>query len=395
MARHPPISGVEQVKESAGRREIARGTAIYDETHHVLQQIRLRESHIRYSIAALVLVFGLIAFCGLFSPASAQGSVIRSVIIGTAAASTIPAAVMVSRIHLGEIWWTKRSQVRGFNTWFVIYADVGTAICVFATADPRVALCFCVLFAVVGSYSAHFVKPSVAYAHMIFSSTVTCVLGVGIWLDGVAPIIAFTTTLAILVAVNSTVTLHQGYTSDMQRTLRHQLRMANTDPLTGLLNRRGFILATTTLLRDGTAGHFALFIVDVDRFKRINDDHGHATGDLVLQRLAGILEQAVDEPAVIARLGGDEFAIAVHLDELAAGVVAERICGSPVEHDDGDQTTVSLGVAVGPIPGGQLIDEAATARIQRDFALADAALFESKSTRRGTYTITRAGEIAS
>lgn len=151
MARHPPISGVEQVKESAGRREIARGTAIYDETHHVLQQIRLRESHIRYSIAALVLVFGLIAFCGLFSPASAQGSVIRSVIIGTAAASTIPAAVMVSRIHLGEIWWTKRSQVRGFNTWFVIYADVGTAICVFATADPRVALCFCVLFAVVGS----------------------------------------------------------------------------------------------------------------------------------------------------------------------------------------------------------------------------------------------------
>ncbi|MEO9329745.1 GGDEF domain-containing protein [Gordonia aurantiaca] len=380
------------MNETAGRREIARGTAIHDETHHVFQQITLRERHIRYTIAALVLVFGVVGFIGLFSPQSAQGSVIRSLIIGTAAATTLPTAIMVSRIHLGEMWWTKRSRVRGFNTLFVIYADVGLSICLFATADPALALYFCALFAVVGSYCAHFVRPVVAYVHMAFSSLVTCVLGINTWFDGSSGLLAFSTTLALLVAVNATVTLHQGYTSDLQKTLKHQLRMANTDPLTGLLNRRGFILATTTLLRRGPASHFAFAIVDVDRFKRINDDHGHATGDLVLQRLAGILEDAVDDPAVVARLGGDEFAIAMQLDEPSARVVAEQICGRPIELGDGNRATVSLGLAVGPVPGGRLIDDAATTRIQQDFARADAALFDAKATRRGTYAIAPAAE---
>ncbi len=206
---------------------------------------------------------------------------------------------------------------------------------------------------VVGSYSAHFVRAHVVYLHMAFSSAVTCTLGILAWHDGVPPVTAFSATLALLVAVNGTVTLHHGYTSDLQRTLKHQLRMANTDPLTGLLNRRGFVLATSTLLRRGGQGgdRFALLIADVDRFKRINDDHGHGVGDLVLQQVAEILQGAVDEPAVVARLGGgDEFAIAMRLDEAAARAVAEDIRGQPIDTEDGEWATVSLGIAVGPLP---------------------------------------------
>ncbi|MDS1116583.1 GGDEF domain-containing protein [Gordonia westfalica] len=369
--------------------EIARHGRLYDETHHVLRQLRVRERHIRYTIAGLVLVFGIVGTLALFTPGGAQGSMWRSLVLAIAAATTVPTAIAVSRVPLGVMWWTKKSHVRGFNNVFVAYADVGLAVCLFATADPRLALYFSALFAVVGSYSAHFVRAHVVYLHMAFSSAVICALGVLAWLDGVPPVTAFSATLALLVAVNGTVTLHQGYTSDLQRTLKHQLRMANTDPLTGLLNRRGFILATTMLLRRGHGDRFTLLVADVDRFKRINDDHGHAVGDLVLQQVAEILEDAVDEPAVVARLGGDEFAIAMPLDEAAARAVADDIGAQPVDTGDGEWATVSLGIAVGPFHGGHMSDRDATERIRRDFALADDALFEAKGSRRGTYAVVR------
>ena len=212
--------------------EIARHGRLYDETHHVLRQLRVRERHIRYTIAGLVLIFGIVGTLALFTPGGAQGSMWRSLVLAIAAATTIPTAIAVSRVPLGVMWWTKKSHVRGFNNVFVAYADVGLAVCLFATADPRLALYFSALFAVVGSYSAHFVRARVVYLHMAFSSAVICALGVLAWMDGVPPVTAFSATLALLVAVNGTVTLHQGYTSDLQRTLKHQLRMANTDPPT-------------------------------------------------------------------------------------------------------------------------------------------------------------------
>lgn len=382
--RSRPLSGLGGDSLTA---EIARGGQLYDETHHVLRQLRLRERHIRYTIAGLVLIFGVVGALGLFTPSGSQGSVWRSLILGTAAATTVPTAMAVSRVHLGEMWWTKKSHVRGFNNVFVAYADIGVAVCLFAIADPRLALYFSALFAVVGSYSAHFVRAHVVYLHMVFSSAVTCTLGILAWHDGVPPVTAFSATLALLVAVNGTVTLHHGYTSDLQRTLKHQLRMANTDPLTGLLNRRGFILATSTLLRRGQGDRFALLIADVDRFKRINDDHGHGVGDLVLQQVAEILQGAVDEPAVVARLGGDEFAIAMRLDEAAARAVAEDIRAQPIDTEDGEWATVSLGIAVGPLDRDQMSDVDATARIRRDLALADDALFSAKAKRRGSYAV--------
>ncbi|MCK8614103.1 GGDEF domain-containing protein [Gordonia sp. C13] len=379
-----PFSGFARDSITA---EIARRSGLYDETLDVLRQLRLRERHIRYTIAGLVLVFGVVAALGLFTPYGGQGSLWRSLVLGTAAATTVPTAIAVSRVHLGVMWWTKKSHVRGFNNAFVAYADIGVAVCLFAVADPRLALYFSALFAVIGSYSAHFVRARVVYVHLALASAVTCTLGVLAWLDGTAPVPVLAATLALLVAVSGTVTLHQGYTSDLQRTLKHQLRMANTDPLTGLLNRRGFILATTTLLRRGHGDRFALVIADVDRFKRINDDHGHTVGDAVLQQVAEILRSAVTEPAVVARLGGDEFAIAMRLDEQAARVVAEDIRGRPVDTGDGEWATVSLGIAVGSLYSEHMTDEDATERIQRDFALADGALFEAKANRRGTYAV--------
>ena len=82
-------------------------------------------------------------------------------------------------------------------------------------------------------------------------------------------------------------------------------RLGRIDPLTGLANRRAFYEAA-----EGFAGGaVALAIVDIDRFKRINDNNGHATGDNVLKAVAAFMQDQLGDLGLVARLGGEEFAL--------------------------------------------------------------------------------------
>lgn len=109
---------------------------------------------------------------------------------------------------------------------------------------------------------------------------------------------------------------------------RRWARLAETDPLTELPNRRAWDDALATALPDA-AGHerpLCLAIVDLDEFKGVNDAHGHTTGDKVLQAIADGLRSAVRRGDVAARLGGDEFGLL--LPDLApkrAAAVLQRI----------------------------------------------------------------------
>ena len=109
---------------------------------------------------------------------------------------------------------------------------------------------------------------------------------------------------------------------------RHWARLAETDPLTELRNRRAWDEALAAALRDTASPErpLCLALVDLDEFKGVNDLHGHATGDKVLQAIADGLRSAVRRGDVAARLGGDEFGLL--LPELAperAVAVLERI----------------------------------------------------------------------
>lgn len=88
-------------------------------------------------------------------------------------------------------------------------------------------------------------------------------------------------------------------------------RVASVDPLTGLFNRRSFNRAIererNRCVRNGKS--FSLLILDVDKFKDINDRYGHAAGDAVLRRLAAVLKAAVRKVDIACRIGGDEFAV--------------------------------------------------------------------------------------
>lgn len=104
--------------------------------------------------------------------------------------------------------------------------------------------------------------------------------------------------------------------------------LSSRDPLTGLVNRRSFeMVVLRELDRVARAGEPALVLmVDIDHFKRINDNHGHAAGDAVLKTVARALEDSVRPMDTVARIGGEEFAIIMPNCPSAFGpTVAERV----------------------------------------------------------------------
>jgi diguanylate cyclase (GGDEF)-like protein len=160
---------------------------------------------------------------------------------------------------------------------------------------------------------------------------------------------------------------------------RRLLIESMTDPLTGLLNRRGLAprLTRAAARRRRFDEAYALLVVDVDHFKAVNDQHGHAAGDAVLVQLGGLLSGMARDVDAVARIGGEEFCLLLsQADEQGARLAADRLCQA-VRAAAWPQTqaalTVSVGVAVAGAP-----DEAA----QDVLARADAALLHAKAAGR-------------
>ncbi len=131
-------------------------------------------------------------------------------------------------------------------------------------------------------------------------------------------------------------------------------QLATIDPLTGLANRRHFYeLAERESARvSGNAHALSLFAIDLDYFKSINDLHGHAAGDVVLQQVAAALRANVPQAALAARVGGEEFAVLLPETRLDAAVAAaerlrEVVADLDIGHEAGtSHVTVSIGAAV-------------------------------------------------
>ncbi len=104
--------------------------------------------------------------------------------------------------------------------------------------------------------------------------------------------------------------------------------MSVDDPLTGLLNRRGFMILCSQQLKIAkrTKHGSCLLYVDLDQLKKINDDLGHAEGDRALVETANILKKSFRDPDIVARLGGDEFVVlAINANEIHAGSLIDRL----------------------------------------------------------------------
>jgi diguanylate cyclase (GGDEF)-like protein len=167
----------------------------------------------------------------------------------------------------------------------------------------------------------------------------------------------------------------------VHRLVRELSRQASTDPLTGLANRRTLLDSLeremASHLRRGSA--LSLMMIDVDRFKQLNDTAGHAAGDEVLRRLAAVLSRASRRGDLAARFGGEEFTVIMtdcslpdavaRADGLRAQIAAESACWRHA-------LTVSIGVA--EFPCGVPESDAGALLVRQ----ADAALYTAKHDGR-------------
>ena len=150
-----------------------------------------------------------------------------------------------------------------------------------------------------------------------------------------------------------------------------------TDRLTGLYNRRKLdeLLEEELIRCRRYAVQFAAILMDIDHFKHVNDTHGHAVGDSVLQQMAQILRERTRDADVLARLGGEEFVIVCRHSGLQGALEsAERMREAIAEHDfpGVGQVTASFGVAV------CCEEDTAETLLER----ADAALYRAKAAGR-------------
>jgi diguanylate cyclase (GGDEF)-like protein len=163
------------------------------------------------------------------------------------------------------------------------------------------------------------------------------------------------------------------------RTVRFYKMAAATDPLTGVLNRRGFLQGAAIVMERnrGSMAPVSMLAFDLDHFKLINDRWGHAVGDTVLQTFATVVRKTMRADDVIGRFGGEEF-VAIMPGTLAdATAVAERVRAAFAAAGaglDGRQiaATVSAGVACG----------SPLATVEALIARADAALYRAKMNGR-------------
>lgn len=169
---------------------------------------------------------------------------------------------------------------------------------------------------------------------------------------------------------------YHGTASDISNRIENEARfrhLAYHDGLTQLPNRRLLEDRLRQAIRGATRGGYrvALLLIDLDGFKRVNDEHGHATGDRVLETIARRLQDAVREMDTVARLGGDEFVVLLPQiadieDALAVADKIHDVIATPIrlgEHVH--QVGSSIGASVYPEHG----DEAATLLHHADHAM--------------------------
>ncbi|WP_342111453.1 putative bifunctional diguanylate cyclase/phosphodiesterase [Methylobacterium sp. SI9] len=155
---------------------------------------------------------------------------------------------------------------------------------------------------------------------------------------------------------------------------RRITELAFCDPLTKLPNRRAL---TSRMEHDFSSRRFKLLLIDLDRFKQVNDSYGHATGDQLLIQVADRLNEVAGPEGFVARLGGDEMAILVYGDQEQAIAAANRVIEALATPFQIDQVRITIGCSVGLC----CTDDACDAGELMQFS--DIALYESKRKGRG------------
>ncbi|MFK7944659.1 MAG: PleD family two-component system response regulator [Paracoccaceae bacterium] len=180
------------------------------------------------------------------------------------------------------------------------------------------------------------------------------------------------------------------YADQLRENMRNNMVQAVTDSLTGTYNRRYANLHLDALIeqaRERDSG-LAVMILDLDRFKSVNDTYGHAAGDMVLKEFARRLQENVRGVDLVARMGGEEFMVVMpEVSTELAAEIAERVRSTTADpafkiSQDGEILTVTVSIGFAVLQKTETVFEI----VKR----ADAALYESKNGGRNRVTLAQA-----
>lgn len=316
----------------------------------------------RLAIFAFTLALATVPLAMLVSPFGPDTTL-------TVAVAVVAGASAAAASTLWLFGWPTRR-------WSVVYSIVCSG-CIAATclsqSSAYGALMGCTVFAVIGGFLAYFHAPSHVLANFALAMGCAVVSAARLVL-GTGDVALAVSAGLIVVALNIGVPF--GIFS-LVHALRRDLRDSDRDPLTGLGNRRSFFNAVGELLaaQPREIGvRLNVTMVDLDRFKRLNDTHGHAVGDQALVSVAAVLQEHCSPGAALARLGGEEFVIA-DIDLAARHrAAAERIRQGIAATRFG--VTASLGSASAALRPGVPVPHPEF--VERLVGIADAAMYQSK-----------------
>jgi diguanylate cyclase (GGDEF)-like protein len=280
---------------------------------------------------------------------------------GAIALSLLASGLVLAVLPVGRRWWYEAAVL-----WAIPHVSM-----IIALGRPFGMAPFFYLWPVV--YSAYFSSRRllvVSYVVMVVT------MGAGLAVNPTADLkvdtfVGTASTVGLMAALVATLTRQE-------KQLRDELAVAaETDPLTGLLNRRSFNPRFGALIEEAARWRRPLSVVmfDIDHFKMLNDEWGHHVGDLALQQLSAVLRAESRDLDLVARYGGEEFAVVLPGADLeSARAYTERVAGSlRAVETHGYTLSVSAGIA-GLCSGRTDPDEL--------LVLADEALYAAKEAGR-------------
>jgi diguanylate cyclase (GGDEF)-like protein len=296
-------------------------------------------------------------------------------------ASRVAVAVFVAlQVFWAWVWCCRPWPSRRMSLAFVISADL--AITVMVLLDPSWVLgSFGFSFlSMLSVYLVFFDGPKALAGHVMWILVTTAAFSVQVGVGSQFDVVEFTaqTLVSVALVVGTPLGIQAAIWA-----LRNDAKESVIDSLTGLLNRRGLHLHLGDLVGDDNSQdvHVVVMVVDLDRFKNINDTLGHAVGDEVLVRSARRIKSAVRGSALVARVGGEEFVVVDLTEQGHTERSTERVLTSIAAPAHHAPITASVGVTSVPLANFAAREVDPAALLETLIGHADHAMFDAK--RRG------------
>lgn len=265
---------------------------------------------------------------------------------------------------------------------FLVWADIAAATGAVTMATPAAQLSATPYMGIVGVFAGFILGARILLLHCIFAGGV--IACISIRAVAVEQYSAFDLSIYFMPAVVWVVAVPLVGSALIElgrRAIVRTARAAHYDPLTGLRNRRGMHVSVGRLVARSPRSVVAMAVCDIDRFKQLNDDGGHALGDAALVALAAKLRAVARADELTARIGGDELVLVSFLDDVTRiSDLADRVSElTTVQAGDAD-FTVSIGIATMSTAASHFTVDAVVRH-------ADAAMYEAKRSGGATCAV--------